>query len=203
MRFFKNIWLFSAVFLFSNAGNADVVGGHDRQRLAMLFFAELENYFISNPVTIKKSNFPVTVADISVQKPRIHLYDVLSEEGWLFRQTTVTAIDEDNAVATRAFKYELTEKAQADDIVLGRLNLITIQEMNRLERSEERETGYQVSFSWLLSDPAPWIWAPILSGSQLLSEYTDAINQPKRGSAFFFWQSGKWILRDIELSTNP
>jgi hypothetical protein len=111
----------------------------------------------------------------------------------------VTSISD--GIATRAFAYSLTRKAQDSEILLGRIDPIALEAITKNQVSTEEGRHYTATFSWQFTEPAPSIWAPTLQQSPLLATYIEAMSQVQLGTVVIKWQEPRWVIEDLRLST--
>ncbi len=191
---FKIDLLFILVFFIPIVGNAELVGGHERQRLSLIFLEQLNSYVNSHPVTINLEQFPVTLNDVPESQTAIALFEVLVEEGLLVKSMSASEIGQNNLLFTQTLSYERSANSEVKDFIVGQISVEQITRLTWLVDKTEPETTYEVHFTWRFKQPAPWVWAPVLSSNEGLNFLKTAMSTSKASSAQFIWQNDRWQL---------
>jgi hypothetical protein len=197
MRFFKNYLFLLLVFLYSNCGNAELIGGHDRQRLNLIFSNLLTQSFQNSPISINTATFPVTLVNTEQNIPAIRLYNVLAEEGYLNKQLTVVETSGDRDSVTQGIQFELTREVSTDRIIVCDIVLSSIKSIEQIP-TEDDTVKYTVAFNWRTTNLAPWIWAPALATNKDIVKVKNSEESPSDGEATFLWQSDRWVVSELQ-----
>lgn len=191
-KFSKNYLFLFFVFIFSNHGNAELVGGHDRQRLQLIFHSALENYFASRPMLVQVDHLPLVLEDSEQNSAIINLYQVLAEEGYLVAEASVSQTDENGLKVTRSIRYLRSTDKPAQPIQVAQISSEKIIAVKQIQPPDLNR--YQVRFSWRSAQLAPWVWANSLNANSLITMLKEANLQAKQGQAEFEWRDGAWQL---------
>jgi hypothetical protein len=194
---FKNNLLLIYMLLIPILGNAELVGGHDRQRLLLIFTQTLTDYLQRHPITINASQFPVSVTNIPENAEKLALFDTLTEEGWLQKTSTVADVGNKNILFTRVFTYELNRSRQDQPIIVGYVQLEQVKYLELLTPNDSGDTRYRVGFTWLFHQPSPWIWAPALNTNSELTFIKLALKTPQTADMHLVWDADqkRWSLQ--------
>lgn len=191
----KNFLFLIFCFIWSNSGNAELVSGHDRQRLALIFLHQLEVYFKNTPVQINTAQFPVEITKDSANENRFNLYQVLAEEGWLSvtaASRPVTA-DGDEVSYKQVFTFSIhPDRIDQHYIPAAQIKVSQITAL-KLTIVDDI-TFYQVDFNWQSSELAPWFWAKSLEQLKLASILKDSLLIEQQAQAEFYWNATQWEL---------
>lgn len=197
MRFFKIVLLLTYLFLCLSPANAEVVGGHDRQRLSQLFFASLQEFALSSPIRINQAAFPETLAESDTE--RLMLYGVLVEEGLLKVRVFSGSLASEPEKVQRLAEFSLTKRAEEAGLLLGRVIPRQILTISPIETDPLDPQRYQVTFEWLFSEPEPWLWAPALDSNNDIQTFLRATQQVQIGTALFEAKRFDWQLLSVEI----
>lgn len=198
----KNILLLMSIFIFSSQGSAEIIGGYDRQRLLLQFQSILVRYYQAHPVTVNLQALPLEIDDQSDSDAR-RLYDVLTEEGYLQREIAVRGFEGDESIVSRVFRYQVRENRMSDAIVMGVVQVTSLEQWQSRIEPDSDHTEYEVSFRWLLTEPAPWLWAPSLQTNAYLTSLIQTIETPATGTARFRWMNEHWQLVESSAFVKP
>ena len=188
------ILLFSYVLFIPVLANADIVGGHDRQRLSLQFQNLLQLHFRAFPVQVDRSIFPLTLAVVDANP----LFDVLVEEGGLTRHYRVGNVNAQRLQLTRVADYKINPLGDHSVFLLGQVQPIRIVSMDLLSSEDGQET-YQLTFLWRLQEAAPWIWAPALNRNQSIQQLREAVQLEQTAQAIIGWQTNGWQLESVDV----
>jgi hypothetical protein len=197
MKIFKNFLILFIVFLYANVGNAELIGGHDRQRLNLIFSDLINQRLKNSPISISTAQFPITLVSNLANQPIISLYNVLAEEGYLTGKNMITGINDHQASATQAIQYTLNKTDTHNRIAVCTVLFDSITTIERMH-SDDDDVRYKVSFQWRAQNLAPWIWAPSLENNSDIAKVKRSETNPSHGEATMIWQVDRWIL-----SLNP
>ena len=186
--------LFIYAVLIPNLANADVVGGHDRQRLSLLFLGSLSSYVRTNPITLNAKQFPARLINQEQNKAKIALFDVLVDERLLEKTVLSANIGKEQLLISQVITYQRPQGLEYVSITVGRIVVQQITQLNKLPDDELEQTQYGVVFLWRFEDPAPWVWAPALETNQDLNRFKRAMTQSQEASAIFVWKNNQWHL---------
>jgi hypothetical protein len=193
MRIFKNFLILLIVFIYSNIGNAELIGGHDRQRLNLLFSDLITQRLSQSPISISTTQFPLTLVSKIENQPMIDLYNVLVEEGYLASEKTIAEINDSQISATQAFRYTVSKTDINDRISVCSVLFDGIISIERLA-SEDSAVRYQVAYQWQARNLAPWLWAPKLINNADLAQIRRSETVPSQGEAILTWDVDNWAL---------
>ena len=193
MKFFKNFLILFVVFLYANIGNAELIGGHDRQRLSMIFSNLISQRLTNSPISISTTQFPITLVSNLANQPTINLYDVLAEEGYLTGKNRITGINDNEDLATQAIQYTLNKTDSNNRIAVCTVLFNAITSIERMHTDDDA-VQYKVSFQWQARNLAPWIWAPSLVNHPDLVKVKRSEITPSQGEATIIWQVDRWVL---------
>jgi len=198
VNIFKNVLLLMLTCLFPMMGNAELIGGHDRQRLTLIYLDELSKYYQTFPIQLNIPELPIIVHQNSPNAEQmLPLMMVLVEEGWLeSEQRVVNAADKDNEIRmTRAFEFQYKPGQAEKPITYGEIKVISIKKIKDIPSSASDEAKeVEVIFEWRLFESAEWLWASALNAVADIGYLKEATEHLKTGSAIFKWQRDQWQL---------
>jgi hypothetical protein len=190
--FFKIVLLSILIVLIASIANAALIGGHDRQRLSLLFLSDLQRHFSQTPVAINPDIFPLDQQESAQSET---LFNVLVEEGVLLRSRSAENVSNESVVMRRMFHYRVNPDASHGAFVLGYVEVQAITFFKAIPGHQPEQ--YKVSFQWHFVHPAEWLWAPAFADNSRIQVLLDSINHPHIADAVFVWQDGHWQVSHI------
>ena len=190
----KKIWLYIALFWLAGAASADLIGGHDRQRLGLLFLAQLDAYYRDYPLTLRLPKLPISLPSEQLDSAQwLALLTVLSEGGWLTReQRAQKRIDKRERVIIEQVQiFSKPGTSVGLSLPLGVVRVMEIAAMEPVSQSDNRP-AYALRFTWRLDESADWLWAPALDKLPDVTRLRLASRQRQLGAVTAHWHDSKW-----------
>jgi|TARA_B110000503_G_scaffold47572_1_gene77512 hypothetical protein len=192
--FVKSVCLSIVLCCLAGAGSADIIGGHDRQRLTLFFLAKLGAYYQDYPLTLSLPTLPISLPSEQLDSAQwLALLTVLSEEGWLIReQRAQKRIDSQERVLIDQVQIFSPSGASASlGLPLGRVRVMDIEAMELLPQTDNRP-AYTLRFGWQLDESAGWLWAPALDDLPDIRRLRLASRQRQSGTVTAQWYDMNW-----------
>ncbi|MDO7636256.1 MULTISPECIES: hypothetical protein [Reinekea] len=190
----KTIWLYLVLSCLAGSVSADLVGGHDRQRLTLLFLAKLDAYYQDYPLTLSLPSLPISLPSEQLDSAQwLALLTVLSEEGWLTRkQKAQKRIDNQERVLIGQVQIFSRPGASVRlALPLGMVRVIEIDTMQPLPQNNS-QPAYALRFAWQLDEAVDWLWAPALDGLSDIIRLRLASRQRQSGTVTAHWHDTDW-----------
>lgn len=195
----NNTLLLIVAFLFLSFAHADIIGGHSKQRLGLIFLGSLTNYYAEQPLSIYLRELPITVfEDTPNQSPLSPLLQVLAQEDLLSSEVSLQMITLDNSaqLQTRAITYFALDNGSSVRAELGEVTVLFLSEMEEVYTvpNLDIQQRYRVRFRWSLSNEAEWIWASELNSIETIRLLRAATINSQTGIADFEFGGNQWRL---------
>lgn len=191
----KIFLLLMYMFFISPFGNAELMGGHDRQRLLLIFQNALHEHFQKTPIAINAQIFPVRVVESSFYNDSYHIFNVLTEEGALTRKSRMENTSEKGVEMSRVIYFENPDGIAHPAFTLG---VVDVQNITGLEdKSENSVVSFRVEFVWQLDQPAEWIWAPDLNSDSRIQTLKLATGLQQTAHATLSFKHHNWLVQSV------
>ncbi len=193
MVFFKNVLLLVAIFIALPPARAELIGGHEKQRLMLLLSEMLEEYYIQYPLKLHLPTLPITINPTEEFEGKLYLILItLNEEGLVGARDIVVNDSIDGRFVSRRDKEFYKKSTISDALSFGRIADIKVSSL--VYSQTDDQFGVTVNFSWRLYDPVAWLWANRLNSIEEISYLRYAATHAQQGVANFLFLDTRWQL---------
>ncbi|MFT4675210.1 MAG: hypothetical protein ACI9RY_000181 [Reinekea sp.] len=192
--FVKNMCRVIALCCLAGAGSADLIGGHDRQRLTLMFLAKLDAYYQDYPLTLSLPDLPISLPSDDLDSGQwLALLTVLSEEGLLTReQRAQKRIDSQERVLIGQVQIFTQPDASVNlSLPLGVVRVMEVEVMEPVLQADN-SPAYALRFAWQLDEPAHWLWSPALNDLPDIIRLRLASGRRQSGTVTAHWEDMNW-----------
>lgn len=198
MRFKTKLILICA-FLFHIEGKAELIGGYDQQRLAVISEKMLQRFYIDHPFSLTVPKFPVSlIEDTSEFAHYYQIFTILVEERVLTATNTVVEQSSVSAskqifMAKRQVTFDYAAGNSSQPIALGEpvIGRITQIRLDSTDKAEGR-LPFTVYFEWQLLNSPDWLWATTLKTDPVVAFLLSANSSIKSGFAKIHSVDEEW-----------
>ncbi|WP_132701320.1 hypothetical protein [Reinekea marinisedimentorum] len=187
------------IFLCALSANAEMIGGHERQRLVLHLTELLHRHYEFNLLQLYLPELPVeVVTDSPDQRTLYALLTTLAEENIVVEQkkSAKQVIDSGRHLIAAVSEFSAPNNSSVERVAYGRVVIDSVDSMQTLKQEGSAETRVEIQFLWHLVSPAEWLWAPRLNSIPEIRYLRESTAASMKGSAIFIWQEQKaqWLL---------
>jgi hypothetical protein len=192
--------LLVVTFLYALPVYAEIIGGHERQRLTLMLVEMLRQYYQVQPLQLYLPELPVQVAvDDPDQSTLYVILKTLAEEHLIVehKKDLETLTQSGGKLFSVIMEYSAPKNNSVIDVRYGDLVVDEAISVQSIAHSHDGYTRVKIEFTWHLVSPAEWLWAPRLNSIDEIRYLKESTASKKTGHAVFVWQddSGRWMLQ--------
>lgn len=149
------------IFLFALSAHAQIIGGHERQRLILQLTESLQRHYEQNPLKLYLPELPVEVAaDSPEQRALYSLLLTLAEEGLLVerKKASEQALQSGRNLIAAVSEFSVPVNSTVPEVVYGTVVIDEVVSLQTLKQLSSGTARYRIEFLWHLVSPAEWLW---------------------------------------------